>query len=130
MPDAKGEFNVTNWDEETYAELENGRLTRAEITADLTGDVAGTGRVTWLMCYRADGTADYVGYLNVEATVEGRTGGFVIGSSGTFDGKVAAGPWNIVEGSGRGELSGIGGAGSFDSPREGTTTYHLSYDLG
>jgi hypothetical protein len=59
MSEAGGEFNVTHWDEETYAELENGKLTR-----------------------------------------------------------------------GRGELSGIGGAGAFDSPREGTTTYYLSYDLG
>ena len=130
MSEDRGEFNVTSWDEKTYAELESGKLTRAEITAELKGDIVGTGAVTWLMCYRADGTADYVGYLNVDSTVEGRKGGFVIGSSGTFDGKVAAGPWDIVEGSGRGELSAIAGAGSFESPREGTTTYHLSYDLG
>lgn len=129
MNEATGEFNVTNWDEKTYAELESGKLTRAEITAEIAGDLVGTCSVTWLMCYRADGTADYVGYLNVDATLDGRRGGFVVGSSGAFDGKVAAGPWTIVEGSGRGELSGIRGAGTFDSPHGSTATYRLSYEL-
>jgi uncharacterized protein DUF3224 len=129
MAEATGEFNVTKWDEQPYEELENGKLTRAEIAADLAGDLAGTGRVTWLMCYRADGTANCLGYLNVDATVDGRRGGFVVSTTGSFDGKVASGPWTIVEGSGRGELSGIRGSGSFDSPHGGTTTHRLSYEL-
>ena len=129
MAEATGEFNVTNWDEQPYEELDNGKLTRAEITAELTGDVAGTGKVTWLMCYRADGTADYLGYLSVDVTVGGRRGGFVVSTTGSFDGKVASGPWAIVDGSGRGDLSGITGSGSFDSPHGGTATYRLSYEL-
>ena len=129
MTEARGEFNVTKWDEETYEELGNGKLTRAEIMADLVGDLAGSGTVTWLMCYRADGTADYLGYLNIEATIDGRRGGFVIGTSGSFDGTLATGPWTIVDGSGRGELSGISGSGTFDSPHGGTATYRLAYEL-
>jgi hypothetical protein len=129
MAEAKGEFNVTKWDEEAYAELGNGKLTRAEITADLAGDLAGSGSVTWLMCYRADGTADYVGYLNIDATLDDRHGGFVVATSGSFDGKVASGPWTIVDGSGRGDLSGISGSGTFDSPHGGTATYRLTYEL-
>ena len=129
MAEAKGEFNVTKWDEETYAELESGKLTRAEIAADLAGDLAGAGSVTWLMCYRADGTAEYIGYLNVDGSLDGRSGGFVVSTSGAFDGEVASGPWTIVEGSGRGELSGIRGSGSFDSPHGGTATYRLTYQV-
>ena len=130
MAEATGEFNVTTWDEQPYEELGDGKLTRAEIAAELKGDLAGTGTVTWLMCYRADGTADYLGYLNVEATIDGRSGGFVIATSGTFDGTVASGPWTIVDGSGRGDLSGISGQGTFDSPHGGTATYRLTYHLG
>jgi hypothetical protein len=130
MAEATGEFNVTTWDEQTYEELGDGKLTRAEIAAELKGDLAGTGTVTWLMCYRADGTADYLGYLNVNAAIDGRSGGFVIATSGAFDGKVATGPWTIVEGSGRGELSSISGQGTFDSPHGGTATYRLTYRLG
>ena len=129
MAEAKGEFNVTKWDEHPYEEFESGKLTRADIAADLTGDLAGSGSVVWLMCYRADGTAEYVGYLNVDATLEGRSGGFVISTSGAFDGKLASGPWTIVEGSGRGDLNGVSGVGSFDSPHGGTATYRLSYQL-
>jgi Protein of unknown function (DUF3224) len=129
MADAKGEFNVTKWDEQTYEELESGKLTRAEIGADLTGDLAGTARVVWLMSYRSDGTAQYVGYLNVNGTLGGRSGGFVVSSSGDFDGELAAGPWTIIDGSGYGELSGITGAGAFHSPHGGTATYRLSYQL-
>lgn len=130
MADAKGQFNVTKWDEEPYADREAGRLTRADITADLAGDIAGSATVVWLMCYRADKTADYVGYVDIDATLDGRSGGFVITSSGTFDGERAAGPWTIVEGSGRGELAGIEGSGSFEAPHGGTATYLLSYRLG
>lgn len=130
MTTAKGEFNVTSWDEDPYAEYDEGKLTRADITAELAGDVSGSGRVTWLMCYRKDGTADYVGLLDVSGTLDGREGGFVVSTSGSFDGQKAAGPWSIVDGSGRGGLTGISGSGAFDSPHGGTTTYELSYELG
>jgi len=43
MAQAKGEFNVTDWNEETYAELEAGKLTRAKVTAEFSGDIVGSG---------------------------------------------------------------------------------------
>ena len=130
MAEASGDFSVTSWDEETYAELEAGKLTRAKVMADFTGDIAGSGRVEWLMCYRGDGTADYVGFQDIEATLDGRRGGFVVTSTGTFDGKVAEGPWTIVEGSGRGDLATIAGSGHFSAPLGGGASYRLDYQLG
>ena len=130
MAEATGDFNVTSWDEETYAELEAGKLTRAMVTADFTGDVVGSGRVEWLMCHRGDGTADDVGFQDIDATLDGRRGGFVIASTGTFDGKVAEGPWTVVEGSGRGDLAGISGSGHFSAPLGGGATFRLDYELG
>ena len=130
MAEASGDFSVTSWDEETYAELEAGKLTRAKVTADFTGDISGSGRVEWLMCYRPDETADYVGFQDIEATLDGRRGGFVVTSTGTFDGKVAEGPWTIVEGSGRGDLAGISGTGHFSAPLGGGASYRLDYRMG
>ena len=130
MAEARGEFNVTDWKEETYAELESGKLTQAKVTADFSGDIAGSGRVEWLMCYRGDGTADYVGFQDIDATLDGRSGGFVVTSTGTFDGKVAEGPWTIVDGSGRGELAGISGTGHFSAPLGGGAKYRLTYEVG
>ncbi|HEX5451351.1 MAG TPA: DUF3224 domain-containing protein [Candidatus Limnocylindrales bacterium] len=129
MAVAQGEFDVTGWEETEFAELETGKLTRADVIATLKGDIDGSGRVSWLMCYRADGTADYVGFLVIEASLDGRTGGFVVRTSGAFDGGKASGPWMIVRDSGFGELVAIEGAGAFDSPHGGTTTYELSYTL-
>lgn len=129
MTKARGEFHVTGWDEATYAEVEAGKLTQADVTADLAGDVDGTGKVRWLMCYRADGTADYLGFLDLEATLGGRRGGFVVRTLGVFDGAKAAGPWAIVEGSGRGDLAGIRGTGELDAPLHGTATFELVYEL-
>jgi hypothetical protein len=125
--EARGAFNVRDWDEETYAERTDGKLTRATVTAELDGDIRGTAAVTWLMCYRADGTADFVGFVDIDGTLRGRQGGFVVESRGRFDGQVASGPWAIVEGSGRGELAGIAGSGVFDSTHEGANTYRLTY---
>ena len=130
MAEVTGEFNVKKWDEQPYAELEAGKLTRAEIEADLAGGLTGAGRVVWLMCYRADETAEYLGFVDLEVTLDGRGGGFVVSSSGTFDGERAAGPWTSVEGTGRGSLAGIRGSGSFDAPHGGTATYRLTYELG
>jgi len=130
MSEVTGEFNVRKWDEQPYAELGAGKLTRAEIEADLVGGLTGAGRVVWLMCYRPDETAEYLGFLNLDVTLQGSRGGFVISSSGTFDGERAAGPWTIVEGTRRGDLAGIRGSGWFDAPHGGTATYGLMYELG
>lgn len=68
--------------------------------------------------------------LDIEAAIGDRKGGFVVSSSGTFDGEKAAGPWSILDGSGRGQLKGITGSGQFDSPHGGTATYALTYEVG
>ena len=59
---ATGSFEIKGWDEKTYTEIEGGRkLTRASVAQAFTGDLVGEGAVEWLMCYRADGTADVPG---------------------------------------------------------------------
>lgn len=130
MEQATGEFNLTGWDEQPYEEYETGKLTRASVTQDFTGDIQGTGKVEWLMCYREDGTADFVGMQGIEGTVDGRRGVFVSTTVGTFDGELARGTWTIVNGSGRGELRGIGGRGEFNATHGPTAEFHISYELG
>src|SRR5215211_5872340 len=66
MTTAKGEFELTGWDENPYLEIGEGRkLTRASVTQDFRGDVAGTGAVEWLMSYQPDGTARSQGHVRV-----------------------------------------------------------------
>ena len=68
-----------------------GKLTAPSVTQTFTGDVEGDGAVQWLMSYRKDGTADFVGLQRVRGSIGGRTGTFVMETIGEFDGKVAAG---------------------------------------
>ena len=127
---AKATFEIKGWEENPYAELDaGGKLTRASVTQGFTGDLEGDGSVEWLMCYREDDTAAFVGLQRFAGTVGGRSGSFVMQTLGTFDGKQAAGSLEVVEGSGAGELKGITGGGSFAAPPGSTADVELDYDL-
>ena len=63
---AKARFAITNWDEKPYGEDEGlPRLTRASVTKTLSGDIEGEGQVEYLMMYRSDGSATFVGLYPV-----------------------------------------------------------------
>jgi Protein of unknown function (DUF3224) len=127
---AEGKFKVKSWDEDTYAELGDGRkLTRASVKQGFSGDVEGEGAVEWLMCYRPDETADFVGLQQVDGRVGDRSGSFVLQNSGTFDGREARGEWSVVPGSGTGDLSGLRGEGQFTAPLGGEPSLTLEYDF-
>jgi hypothetical protein len=127
---AEGKFKVESWDEETYAELGDGRkLTRASVKQAFSGDIEGEGAVEWLMCYRPDETADFVGLQRVDGRVGERSGSFVLQNAGTFDGREARGEWSVVPGSGSGDLSGLRGKGQFTAPLGGEPSLTLDYDV-
>jgi hypothetical protein len=123
--EARGTFKIDSWDEEPYAD----KLTRAQVTATYSGDVEGEGQTEWLMCYREDKTADFVGFQRITGRIGERSGSFVFESTGAFDGKAASGPLTIVKGSGTGELAGIVGRGTFHAPMGGEPSFSLDYDF-
>jgi hypothetical protein len=120
-------FEIESWDEQPYAKLENGgKLTKASVTQALSGEVEGEGSVEWLMCYRDDGTADFVGLQRIVGRLGDRTGSFVVlQAAGTFDGTAARAELAVVPGSGTGELSGLAGTGRFEAPHGGTPSMTL-----
>jgi hypothetical protein len=127
---ATGTFEVKSWDEHPYLEIEDGgKLTRASVTQSFTGDIEGEGAVEWLMCYRKDGTADFVGLQRVVGRIGDRSGSFVLQNTGTFDGKQAKGPWSVVPGSGTGNLRGLRGKGEFGAPHGPKASFTLDYDF-
>jgi hypothetical protein len=127
---ASATFTLDGWDEQPYAELAEGRkLTRASVKQTFSGDIVGAGTVEWLMAYRSDGTAEYVGLQVVTGSLGGKTGSFVVTTPGTYDGKGAAGTWTVLDGSGTGELTGLTGTGAFSAPSGGEPTVTLDYDL-
>ncbi len=127
----KGSFQNTSWDEDTVEELHGGaKLTRASVTQDFTGDIEGDGAVQWLMAYRADGTAHFVGLQRVRATIADRSGTFVLETIGEFDGKVASWTATVVPGSGTRDLGDLSGEGRFEAPMGSTADFELSLDVG
>ena len=128
---ADGTFKVEDWQEEEYGSLGDGRkLSRASVRQASSGDIEGRGSVEWLMCYRPDKTADFVGLQQVDGRLGDRSGSFVLRTSGVFDGEVAKGELTVVPGSGTGELDGIDGRGEFRAPLGSEAHVSLDYDLG
>ena len=126
MATLRGEFTVTSWEEETYAERDGGRkLTRAVVTQDLIGDIVGKGQVEWLMSYAEDGTAHFVGLQQFEGVADGREGSAVLETVGDFDGKEATWTGRVVEGSGLGDWAGLNGEGRFQAPHGPKATFTL-----
>jgi len=131
MPHATGSFHVSDMAEDPYKELADGaKLTRASGAQDYRGDIEGRGNVQWLMSYRPDGTAHFVGIWHVQGSVDGHDGSFAIESIGEFDGKQSHGSWSIVEGLGEGELAGLKGSGRLTAPGGADASYELDYELG
>ena len=130
MPKMNGEFAISSWDEETYAEREGERkLTRATVTQDLAGDVAGKGQVEWLMSYGEDGTAHFVGLQQFEGMIDGREGSVVLETIGDFDGTEATWTAQVVEGSGTGGWAGMRGEGRFQAPHGSKASFTLDYSF-
>jgi hypothetical protein len=126
---AESEFQVTNWEEKPWDELEGGpRLTRARVTKVFQGELEGDGAVEYLMTHRPDGTAAFVGIERVKGRVGKRTGTFVLEHHGTFEAGVARATCRVVPGSGTGELAGLQGEGTFAA--EGRAApFRLEYEL-
>ena len=126
-----GIFKIEGWDESAYSEEEDGRkLTQASVKQSFSGDIEGEGSVEWLMCYRPDQTAEFVGLQRIDGRLGGRSGSFVLlQTDGSFDGTEAKGQLSVVPGSGTGELSGLRGQGRFSAPRASDASMTLDCDF-
>jgi hypothetical protein len=127
---AKGSFQVSKWEENTYEEIGGGaKLTKVSIVQDFSGDLEAAVAWEGQMYYRADGTAVYNGLLRFAATLEGREGSFVATTSGGYDGETATTDWTVVTGSGTGDLVGIGGRGTATAGAGTEGTFVFDYDI-
>jgi Protein of unknown function (DUF3224) len=127
---AHGSFVVASWSEDTYEDLGGGaKLTRASVTQTFEGDVAGNGAVEWLMVYRGDGTAHFVGLQRVQGSIGDRLGSFVLETVGDFDGANATWQGSVVRGTATGELEGLSGRATFGAPHGPTASFELEYSF-
>ena len=127
---ASARFAIRSWDEEPYSEgLDLPKLTRASVAKTYTGDIAGEGRVEYLMMYRGDGSAAFVGLERVVGRIGGRTGSFVLQRTGMFEGGQAKESYFVVPGSATGELHGLLGDGTSAVGHGMEHPFSLNYEL-
>jgi Protein of unknown function (DUF3224) len=127
---AKATFALNGWDEKPYNEM-NGlpKLTRVSVTKSYQGGITGEGKLDYLMMYRDDGSASFLGLERVVGSVGGRAGSFVLQHNGTFKGGVATVTLLVVPGSGTGDLRGLRGHGEFAVGHQQPYTMTLDYDI-
>lgn len=131
MSKGTGKFTVTGGSEQTVREAPGEvKLTRVSGTQRFAGGIVGEGSVEWVFCYRPDGSARFAGFQRIEGLIDGRSGSLVMQSVGDHDGRRSKGHWLVVSGSGKGQLAGISGEGSFEAPGGPEVTYELDYQLG
>ena len=127
---ANARFAIKGWDEKPYSEGEGlPRMTRASVTKTFTGDIEGDGRVEYLMTYRADGSATFVGLERVTARIGGKSGTFVLQRTGVFEDGQAKETYSVVAGSGTGDLKGLRGEGSSAVGHGMEHPFTLDYEL-
>jgi hypothetical protein len=126
-------LNIVSWDEKPAREYDDdSKITRAAVTLDKGEDGLTGGTFDSVMYYRPDGTSSYVTVMQLTASLQGRTGSFVLTGEGTFDGTTASGTSQIVPGSGTDELAEITGTCTSASTHADYPfmPLTLTYDLG
>ncbi len=126
---ANARFAIKKWDEKPYSEgQEQPKLTRASVSKTYIGDIEGEGQVEYLMMYRSDGTASFVGLERVTGRLGHKRGSFVLQRTGTFEGGLAKESYFVVPGSATGDLQGLTGEGSSAVGHGMEHPFTLSYD--
>jgi hypothetical protein len=127
---ANARFTIRSWDEKPYSEGENlPKLTRASVTKAYTGEIVAEGHVEYVMMYRGDGSATFVGLERIVGRVAGRSGSFVLQRIGVFEGGEAKESYAVVPGSGTGELHGLLGDGTSAVGHGSDHPFALHYEL-
>jgi hypothetical protein len=127
---ANARFAIKSWDEKPYSEAEaKPKLTRASVTKTYEGDIEGDGRVEYLMMYRTDGSASFVGLEQFVGRVGGKSGTFVLQRTGVFESGQAKESYSVIPGSATGELQGLSGSGSTAVGHGMEHPFSLTYEL-
>jgi hypothetical protein len=127
---AHATFAIKTWDEKPYSEpADSPKLTRASVNKVYTGDIAAEATVEYVMMYRLDGTAAFVGLERVVGRLGGKSGSFVLQRVGVFEDGQAKESYAVIAGSGTGELRGLAGHGTSAVGHGLEHPFTLDYEL-
>ncbi|KOU99758.1 DUF3224 domain-containing protein [Streptomyces sp. MMS21 TC-5] len=130
--ETRGRFTFADWEENRVgASAAPPRLAHARVTNTFTGGVEAAGTsCDYTIAYTGEDTGSYSGMELLSGSVDGREGSFVLEERGTFDAGGTVCRFEVVPGSGTGDLVGLTGSGGF-THRHGETSveYAFTYAL-
>ena len=127
---ANARFAIKSWDEKPYSEGKGlPKLTRASVIKTFTGDIDGEGHVEYLMMYRSDGSASFLGLERFVGRLGGKTGTFILQRTGVFEDGQAKESYSVITGSATGELHGLRGDGSSALGHATEYPFTLNYEM-
>jgi len=126
----KGRFQITSWDENTYATMPGGgKQTHAKITQQYDGAVTGDANVNYLMTYLSDDHALFVGFEVINITIGQLNGTLTLQHNGEYQNHIASSNFTVVVDSGTGDFKGSTGQGCFKTADNGQANYALSLSI-
>ncbi|MFH8558369.1 DUF3224 domain-containing protein [Streptomyces celluloflavus] len=128
-----GHFTYANWEEREVGPSERyPRLGHASVTNTFTGGIEATDTTCeYTIAYGTETTGTFTGMEVLAGRLDGREGTFVVEERGSFDADGTVCTFEVVSGTGTGELAGLRGTGSFTARHgEPSCAYTFAYDLG
>ena len=127
---ANARFTIKAWDEKPYSEGQDlPKLTRASVAKVFTGDIEGEGQVEYLMMYRSDGSAAFVGLERIVGRIGAKAGTFELQRTGVFEHGRSKETYSVVHDSATGQLHGLRGDGSSALGHGTEYPFTLHYEL-
>lgn len=124
MQTLTGQFQIQDWQETTQSEYELGKRNLAMVKLAYSGDVEGNSELQYLLSYQTDGSADFVGFETIQASIKSTIGSLVLKHTGRFEAGVASSQFEVVQSSL--EDTPIGAKGSFTSGENGLAQYTIT----
>lgn len=127
---ANATFTIESWDEQPLHEAAgNPKMTRVTAKVSYKGDIEGKGTIEYLMIYRDDNSATFIGLERVQGGISGYPGSFVLQHSGSYENGSAKSSFSVVPGSGTDKLASLSGHGEYAaSGCETPVTMHFDID--
>ncbi|MFG3001444.1 DUF3224 domain-containing protein [Streptomyces sp. NPDC048340] len=129
---AAGRFTYSDWEEKPVGPAEGfPRLAHATVTNAFTGVVTASATTCdYTISYCAESVGSFAGMELLSGSVDCRKGTFVLEERGTFDASGTDCRFEVVPGSGTGDLTGLSGSGSFRARHgESSVEYAFTYEL-
>ncbi|MEU6083265.1 DUF3224 domain-containing protein [Streptomyces sp. NPDC047108] len=132
MPQTTGHFISADWEERPAGTGgERPALAHASVTNTFSGGIRATGTTcAYAIVYVTEATGTFSGMQVLSGSLDGRAGAFALEERGSFgaDGTLRC-TFEVVPGSGTGELAGLRGSGDFTTRQgEASVPYAFTYD--